>query len=501
MHRGRPSYLENEWRISRIMNVLASLQQRKGDVLRFSDIHEEFVKARIVSNIKHRGNTRRILRQLIEKGYLEQVERGKYRLKVAPKPFQVAELIREIREKYGDKMIYEWKVGGHLWTLVEGIIFGLPHNIEKNPVYKAVLEVLLIRLANIFNAIVELGITAKMSKDIKKAPIPYIAVREFLLNSLPHIIGEYSGIDGDGLPAREIAKLYKILVRHIPEEVNGQPILVNVIREYVDVGEKLLNKSINTSRLIDEALIVSGEDKEVWRKIRELEKIVLVVYPPRHLIDENEDERELYELLRHSIEEGYSDAMLLAHMRVYNEEVVEKVMNYLEPMLGKERKNRLMRLYRLARAGMILDGIIASYLSFKEKKGKPRYIEYEDDIFGKVIEVNEFADKTEDEVLSELRKELDYARRHGYTLEDMIKGIWLSDWSSNIVPGFVLFLHPRSRDIVGFVKEAIKEVLEAIDVRLPHNFDVLVEDGYKLVKELDKLLKKDSEKVFNHLKA
>ncbi len=317
---------------------------------------------------------------------------------------------------------------------------------------------------------------------------------------MPHIIGEYSGINGNGLPAEDIVELYKMVLKHIPREINGQPILIDIIKEYVDVGEKLLNKTVNISGLVDEALIVSGEDKEVWRKIRELEKIVLAVYLPRYLIDENEDERELYELLRHFIEESYSDAMLLAHMRVYDEEVVERVMNYLEPMLGKERKNRLMQLYKLARAGMILDGIVASYLSFKEKKGKPRYIEYEDEL-EKVIEINEFTNRTEEEVLSELRKELDYARRHGYTLEDMIKGIWLSDWSSNIVPRFALFLHPRSRDIVGFVEEAIKEVLEVIDVRLPYNFDVLVEDGYKLVKELDELLKKDSEKVFNHLES
>ncbi len=114
MYRGRPGYLENEWRISRIINVQANLQQRKGDVLRFSDIHEESVKAGIVSNIKHRGNTRRILKQLIEKVYLEQVERGKYKLKITPKPFQVAELIRGIREKLGDEMIYEWRIDGHL---------------------------------------------------------------------------------------------------------------------------------------------------------------------------------------------------------------------------------------------------------------------------------------------------------------------------------------------------------------------------------------------------
>ncbi len=168
-----------------------------------------------------------------------------------------------------------------------------------------------------------------MSKDIKKAPIPYTAVREFILNSLPHIIGEYSGIHGDGLPAEDIVELYRMVLNHIPSEVNGQPILIDIIKEYVDIGEKLLNKSVNTSELIGEALIESGEDKEVWHKIRELEKIVLIAYPSRLLVGENEDGRELYELLRHSIKKGYSDAMLLAHMRVYDENVVERVMNYL----------------------------------------------------------------------------------------------------------------------------------------------------------------------------
>lgn len=479
LHKGRPSYLEIEWRISRIINVLANLQQRKGEVLRFSDIHEEFVRARIVSNIKYRGNTRRILKRLIEKGYLEQVERGKYRLKVAPKPFQITELIREIHDKHGDEMVYEWRVGGTFWTLAEGVIFGLPRNITENPVYSAILDVLMIRLANIFNAVVEIGIAAKMSKDIKKAPIPHTVVREFILNSLPHIIGELSGIDGDGLPAEDIAELYEILLKYAPKEVNGQPIPVDLIKEYIDVGKKLLNKSTGVSELID----VSGEDKET----RELKKIVFVAYPPRYLIDENEDERELYELLRDSIEEGYSDAMLLALMRVYDEEVVERVVDYLEPMLGKERKNRLMQLYKLARAGMILNSIVETYLSFKKKKEKSKCIEYED------IEINEFVDKIEEEVLSELRGKLEQARRYGYTLEDMIKGIWLSDWSLNTYPKFTHLYYDGSKDITIFVKESVRETLEAMGVRVPRNFDALVEEGYKLVKKLDELLKRDHE--------
>lgn len=50
-------------------------------------------------------------------------------------------------------------------------------------------------------------------------------------------------------------------------------------------------------------------------------------------------------------------------------------------------------------------------------------------------------------------------------------------------------------------KEAIKETLKAIGVRLPRNFDALIEYGYKLVKELDELLKKDSEKLIINLKS
>ncbi|RLE58284.1 MAG: hypothetical protein DRN53_08555, partial [Thermoprotei archaeon] len=113
--KGRPPKYLSEILLNRIL----SLWWEKGDVLKFNEIHREFVRMGVVSNIKYRGNTVRILNRLIERGYLERVGRGKYGLKVSPKPFQIVELINKIREEYGDKMIYEWRVGGHLWTLVE----------------------------------------------------------------------------------------------------------------------------------------------------------------------------------------------------------------------------------------------------------------------------------------------------------------------------------------------------------------------------------------------
>jgi len=488
--RGRRSILEEQIMLSRIL----SLWRKKGDVLSFKEIHAAFVEMGIVSNIKYRGNTRRILKRLIERGYLEQVGRGKYRLKLSPKPFQVTDLINEIREKHGDSMVYEWRVGGLLWTLAEGVIFGLPQSIDENSVYRVILEVLLIRLANIFNAIVELGVAAKIFSNAKSAPIPYQAAREFVLNVLPHIIGEYSGIDGDGLPAEDIVKLYSIIIDHTPKEVNGQPILVDTIKKYIEVSERLLKEAVDVSGLIDEALIMSDNSKDVWSKVRELEKIVLVAYPPRHLVDESEDERKLYEILEYSIEEGASDALLLAYMRVYDEDVVKKVMNYLKPLLSEERATRLMQLYRLSRAGMILDSIIATYFSFKKNKGKPKYIEYEDEL-GEFIEINEFAEKTEEEVISELREQIDKARRRGYILEEMIKGIWLSGWSSNIMPKFTRSYYRDSDDIVSFVEKAIKDTLKAIGVKIPKNTSRLVKEGYELVKILDEELKTDTKRI------
>ena len=494
-NKGRRSITEEQITLSRVL----SLWHEKGDVLTFKEIHEEFVRMGIISNIRYRSNTRRILKRLIKRGYIEQVDRGKYRLRVSPKPFQVTDLINEIRGKYGESMIYEWRVGGIFWTLAEGIIFGLPHDVDENPIYRAMLNVLLMRLASIFDAIVELSTAIRISSSVKRTLIPYKTVREFVLNILPHIIGERSGIDWDGLLAEDIIELYNVIIEHLPREVNNQPILIDLIKEHVEAGKRLLKKAIDVSGSIDETLAVSGENRDVWSKVRELEKTVLVIYPPRHLIDENEDERELYEMLKYLIEEGNSDALLLAHMRVYEEDVVRKVMSYLKPFLGEERVDRLMHLYKLARAGMILDGVVETYLSFKEKKGKPKYIKYEDEL-GEVIEINEFAEKTGEEVLSELRKQIDEARKHGYALKNMLKGIWLSDWSLNIVPRFVIFHCKGTEDTVTFVKKAIRETLEAIGVKIPRNFETLIEQGHRLVKKLDEILKNDRERMIKSFK-
>lgn len=459
------------WRF-RIREIL-SIWPDKGAVLSFTKIHNEFVKRGIVSDSRYKRSTSRILKKLIEEGYLEMVDEG-YKLKVNPQPFTVIDKLKEMQSKYGTSCTYEWRVGGSLWTLAEGVILGMPANIDENPNFRIILEVLLIRVANIFEAlrslVLAVGIAEESGKDWSSIPPPEEAVREFLLNLLPHILGERSGIDGDGLPTEDLLEVIEQMCYDLPDNVHSQPIVKSLLQKMINIARDLYSKSAN---LLDatklDLVLGNSQTEEIYR---EYENIALIVHPPRDILDEKgEKERRLYEYLKDCIEEGMSNALMVAHMRHYEEEAVDRVLKYLklQSLLSAERANELWKLYRLARAGRILDSLIRTYFSLKEKSTlKPERIE-------------------------DLRKRLELAQRE-YDLEKMIVGIWLSDWTRNTCPRFVLS-HKTEGDIVKFVSEAIFDFFEALDIKPPTNLGKLVEEGYKLVKKLDEMLKGDANRL------
>jgi len=488
MKRGRRTIVEDNM----LINEILSLWDEKGDVLRFMDIHRKFVKVDVVSNIKYKSSTMRILNRLIQKGYLERIDRGKYQIKVSPKPFQVSNIINQLREKYGDKMIYEWRTGGFLWTLAEGVIYGFPRDIEDSPLFNEILRVLLIRLSSIFKAIVMLGVSAKLFKDIKKAPIPYTAVREYIVSIIPYILGERSGIDFDGLPGRDLIELYKKIIKSMPNEIDGQPIDIDGLKGYTELGEKLLNFSMSLDEYIDTKLM---ENKLDWDTVRELKNVVLVIYPSRDVIDKDQEERELYELLKSYIDKGISDASILSSIILYDENIVHKVIRYLEPILKGERAKRLIKLYKLAMAGRVLDNVISIYLVHKGREEGSINLKYMEE----VIDV-------EDEEYSpiSLKEYLDKERRRGYTLRDMIMGVWLSRWPS-ITPKSIryyimYFKEDEKEEIVNVAEELIKEVLTALDIRFPRNIDTILEKGYRLALKLEESLEKDQRILLKNIK-
>ena len=151
--------------------------------------------------------------------------RGRYRLKVSPRPFNVMESIEVIRRRHGDELTYWWRVEGHFWVLAEGVVFGMPREVERNPVLSVILALLLTRLACIFEALYSTAMMARMTmlkrEDAARIPVPEEAVRGFILNSLPHVLGDVSGIDGDGLPTEDLVEVYETLLKALPEDVNG----------------------------------------------------------------------------------------------------------------------------------------------------------------------------------------------------------------------------------------------------------------------------------------
>jgi len=451
----------------RIREIL-SIWPDKDAVLSFTKIHNEFVKRGIVSDSQYKCSTSRIIKKLVEEGYLEKVDKG-YKLKVNPQPFTVIDKLKELQLKYGRSRTYEWRVGGNFWTLAEGVILGMPANIDENPYFRAILEVLLIRLTNIFEAfrslVLAIGIAEKNGGDLSSIPPPEKAVREFLLNLLPYILGERSGIDGDGLPTEDLLEVIERMCYDLPDKVHSQPIARHSLQKMIYIARNLYSKSAN---LVD--VTNNSQTEEIYR---EYENIALIVHTPREIFDEKgEEERRLYEYLKDCIEKGMSNALMLAHMRHYEEEVVDRVLKYLklQSFLSAERANELWKLYHLARAGRILDSLIETYYSLKEEKGT-----------------------LTPEIIEDLRKQLEFAQRE-YDLEKMIVGVWLSDWSRNTYPRFVLF-HETEGDIVKFVSEVIFDFFEALDIEYPTNLEKLVEEGYELVKKLDEMLKEDASQL------
>ena len=350
----------------------------------------------------------------------------------------------------------------------------MPANIDENPNFRIILEVLLIRVANIFKALrslmLSVGIAKKGGKDWSSIPPPEEAVREFLLNLLPHILGERSGIDGDGLPTRDLLEVIEQMYYDLPDSVHSQPIVKSLLQKMINIACDLYSKSAN---LLDatklDLVLGNSHTEEIYR---EYENIALIVYPPRDIFDEKgEEERRLYEFLKDCIEKGMSNSLMLADMRHYEEEVVDRVLKYLklQSFLSAERANELRKLYRLARAGAILDSLIRSYISLKEKGTlKPEKIE-------------------------DLRKRLDLAQKE-YDLEKMIIGIWLSSWTRNTYPSFVLS-HKTGGDIIKIVSESISDFFEVLHIKSSTNLEKLVEEGYKLMEKLDEMLKGDANKL------
>jgi len=447
--------------------------------LTFSEIHKKLVELSIVPSIDRRSNTAEILKGLIEDGYIEKVD-GKYRLKINPQSLNILNILKELYNKYSPDRTYSWRVGGSFWTLAEGTIIGLPKNIDENPFIREVLNVLIMRLSSIFSALSEIalliGFAEKKGFDMKSIPLPKEAVREYLLEILPYILGERAGIDSDGLPTDDLIELTDQICRDLPNEFRTQPTDKQILLKYMQIARLLYAKAQDFDEFEEFRTLYELRDSRAKEIAKDYEKVVLIVHPPLYTLNrEQYDNVELYNCLKEYIEIGISNALIVERLSYYPENIVRKALELLiaQSYISKERAIKILELYSLKKAGEALDYILSEYLSLMNKKDKPKA-------------------KSLEKV-----KELFYEAKQNHSLINMIRGVWLSNEHSNRLPSFIFF-NAKDEEPISFVINTIQNFLLNIDEQVPADLEKIVKEGYNQATEVWESRKADRQKLTTH---
>ncbi|MEM1757396.1 MAG: hypothetical protein QW770_05145, partial [Candidatus Bathyarchaeia archaeon] len=154
----------------------------------------------------------------------------------------------------------------------------------------------------LYVALRQLAIEAKKGES---ARIPYFALREFLLELLPHFLGSKAGCDFDGLPLDDLLPLIQKMSQDLPETCCKEEIM-----QYLGVTRVLAEHTSFPEE--------QDEDKHV----------ALVIIPPEDVTDPDGSERRSIKQLLESCSNKtpiYIATRLLA--RGYTKDNVDSVLN------------------------------------------------------------------------------------------------------------------------------------------------------------------------------
>jgi len=279
-----------------ILNSLISLWVNSETPLTFMEIHKGLYKKKIVTDLKNKMTTTRILRKAIEEGYIRR-EGKVYYLNVTPEKFRVLDYLQQI----SDGPVTETIIGGSFTPICHIYSFGMSKNILGNPKVKFIFEFLCSRLANLFEALNQLASAEEY--------IPYGVMREVMLELIPYhlnFLGELWGERGG-----EIENLLMELIKSLPEEASQN------IQEHL----KLLKKISREEYGKEFAAFEGGRAEEIEGK----RDFALIIIPPIHVIDEeNEERRNIKGILEEN--RGESPLYIASSLLLYDKVNVDYVL-------------------------------------------------------------------------------------------------------------------------------------------------------------------------------
>lgn len=371
--------------LSRLNEILKLWGNR--EVLRFSEIHKGLVELGIVKP-RDKKKTVRILNGLMQRGLVEKASEG-YRLTVKPKQFNMIEYIGKLVKHYGAKRyIYEGRVGGRFWSLAELMLIGFPdldrerlRKLEEvYPALRLTMEVLMVRLARIYDALRELAYILRARLEGKRIDrfselrdIRERILRETLLELVPYYLGDRAGVEGDGLPTIDLIEAYEAMMEALPEHVmfNIQPVgkenlkeIFNSVKAFAEVLAESMREEAESGRY---DWVVNDHDGGYH-------DFILVVGPPRELVNWNEENfRRLLLNMEEAKKCGIKSPIFYAYFIYTNypkreeaEAALERL--HLLGLIDKYERTRIREILEYYWEGRKLRSIVERYLWVEKRR-------------------------------------------------------------------------------------------------------------------------------------
>ncbi len=179
----------------------------------------------------------RALERLVREDRLEKQEEGRtsnYRLRMKPPEFNTFQYLETLKSRTVDrKMVYDWDVGGGITHLARGSLIGFPDvdAFEHNKLAKYALNILLVRVSEIYEAIMDLRDMFLMTSAGVPVPLTDQLVREIVLGEFVRRINHEDRSTGELL--QELAPFLKELEKPMrrlynqSESVKDDPLSVS----------------------------------------------------------------------------------------------------------------------------------------------------------------------------------------------------------------------------------------------------------------------------------
>ena len=275
-----------------------------------------YLKQKCGYTSKDKTTLYRILKNLESENILEKIDSTTYKVMDIGKTITIIKSL--IKECERSEKISEWNFGGSLFSQaqLEGVMLGIDKNFKSQKWQQEISDVLLTRMATIFDALKDL-MTAKSKSPEEDASY----VREYMLEILPLLMGHKAGIDGDGYSFDDLLLKMKSISKSIKK---NKTLEINSQEEFAKNIQTVINWKENPSK---------------WKYRKKNQKFGMVLLPGTHILD-SESNVEIQ--IKDSLEEGIKEkqtpekisaAMLSNHDISEVERVLRKYRGYYESEL------------------------------------------------------------------------------------------------------------------------------------------------------------------------